>query len=112
MHLAGQLSHSLLLLSAIRLEPVQTPFPSALTQLPLNLYDPEAQAIQSFDVGPEQVEHDGEQGVQVVPVLTLPEGHGVPVDVTEFGAIHFVLSLASWVKLGWQVMQVPVPSAH
>ena len=84
-----------MLLSAIRPEPVQTPFPSALTQLPLNLYVPEAQIIQSFEVGPEQVVHDGEQRLQVVPSLKLPSGHTVPVDVVVFTAIHFDLSLAS-----------------
>lgn len=51
--------------------------------------------IQSFEVGPEHVLQEGEQGLQVEPLLKLPSGHGVPVDVTAFGAIHFVLSLAS-----------------
>ena len=91
----GVLSHSCLLLSAIRLEFGQTPFPSALTQLPLNLYVPVAQIMQSFDVGPEHVAHDGEQGLQLVPSLTVPTGHAFPVDVVVCGAIHFVLSLAS-----------------
>ena len=74
---------------------MQTPFPSALTQLPLNVYVPGPQIIQSFDVGPEHVLHDGEQLLQVVPPLKLPSGHTVPVDVVDFGAMHFDLSLAS-----------------
>jgi hypothetical protein len=74
---------------------VQTPFASVLTQFPLNLYVPVAQIIQSFDVGPVHVEQDGEQGEQVEPLLKLWGGHVAPVEVTEFGAIHFVLSLAS-----------------
>jgi hypothetical protein len=106
------LSHSCLSLLAIRVEPVQTPFASAVTQLPLDLYEPEAQTKQLFDVGPEHVEHDGEQTLQAVPLLKLPVGHAVPVDVTAWGAIHFVRSLASRVKPDWQVIQVPVPSAH
>lgn len=88
------LSHSCLLLSAIRLEPVQTPFPSALTQLPLSLYEPEAQIIQLLDVAPEHVLQEGEQTLQVAPLLKLPSGHVVPVEVTELGPRHFVLSLA------------------
>lgn len=106
------LSHSCLLLSAIRLEPAQTPLASALTQLPLSLYELEAQMIQSFDVAPEHVVQDGEQGLQVAPLLKLPSGHVVPVDVTAFGAMHFVLSLAFCVNPDWQVIQVPDPSAH
>lgn len=96
----------------MRLEPVQTPFPLALTQLPLNLYVPEAQTLQSFDVGPEHDAQDGEQGLQTEPLLKVSGGHWVPVDVTAGGAMHFVLSLAFRVKLDWQVIQVPVPSAH
>ena len=88
-------SHSCLLLSAIRLEPVQTPFPSALTQLPLNLYVPVAQTRQSFDVGPEHVEHDGEQRSQLVPSLKVATGQTVPFEVVAFGAKHCDLSLAS-----------------
>lgn len=89
------LSHSCLLLSAIRLEPVQTPFPSAATQLPLSLYVLEAQIMQSFDVGPEHVVHDGEQGLQVVPLLKLPSGQGSPVDVVDREGMHPDLLLGS-----------------
>lgn len=110
--LKDALSHSCLLLSAIRLEPAQTPFASAVTQLELNLYELGAQRIQLFDDGPEHVVQEGEQGLQAAPLLKAPSGHGFPVDVTDFGAMHFVLSLAFWVKPDWQVMQVPVPSAH
>jgi len=108
----GVLSHSSLLLSAIRAEPGQTPFPSGLTQFPLNLNWPEAQIKQSFDVGPEHVLHDGEQTLQAAPLPKVPSGHGFPADVAVFGAMHFVLSLASRVNWDWQAMQVPVPSAH
>ena len=99
-------------MSAIRAEPEQTPFPSGLMQFPLNLNVPEAQIKQSFDVGPEHVLHDGEQTLQAAPLPKVPSGHGLPADVADFGAMHFVLSLASKVKSVWQEMQVPVPSAH
>lgn len=74
---------------------MQTPFASALTQLPLNLYELVGQVRQSLDVGPEHVEHDVEQAVQAVPELKLAGGHAVPLDVTAAWTIHFVLSLAS-----------------
>ena len=51
--------------------------------------------MQSFDVGPEHVVHEGEQRPQAVPLLKLPSGQTVPVDVVVCEAMHFVLSLAS-----------------
>lgn len=57
------------------------PLASVLTQVPLSLYVPEEQIIQSLDVGPEQVVHDVEQALQLVPELKLPSGQGVPEDV-------------------------------
>lgn len=68
--------------------------------------------MQSLDVEPEQVVHDIEQGLQLVPVLKLPSGQGVPEDVVAWEAMHLVRSLASWVKPDWQVMQTPVSFAH
>lgn len=74
-------SHSCLLLSATRADPSQTPLPSVPTQLPLKEYFPAPQMIQSFDVGPAHVWHRGEQGAQAVPLLKLPSGQTVPVEV-------------------------------
>lgn len=51
-HLAGQLSHSCLLLLAIKFEFSHTPSLFVDTQLPLRLYVPAPQMMQSFDVGP------------------------------------------------------------
>jgi len=73
------LSHSCLLLSAIRDVPSQTPFASALRQLPLDENEPEAQTTQSFDVAPLHVLQEGEQRVHCPPLAKLPSGQGVPV---------------------------------
>ena len=51
--------------------------------------------MQSFDVGPEHVVHDGEQGLQVVPLLKLPSGQGSPVDVVDREGMHPDLLLGS-----------------
>jgi hypothetical protein len=61
-HFDGQLSHSCLLLLAIMLEPSQTPLLSVGTQFPPRVNWPFPHTIQSFDVNPEHVEQDGEQG--------------------------------------------------
>lgn len=106
------LSHSCLLLFAIMLDPSHTPFPSAPTQLPLNLYWPFPQMTQSFDVAPVQVWQSGEQAWHAEPLLKLPSGHTVPVEVVAWLARHFVLSFAFCVKPVWQVMHVPVWSAQ
>jgi hypothetical protein len=106
------LSHSCLLLSAIMFEPSQTPFPSVLTQLPLSLYCPFPQIMQSFDVSPVHVLQRGEHALQAVPSLKLPSGHTVPVEVVAAVGMHCVLSLAFCVKPVWHVRHVPEPSAH
>jgi hypothetical protein len=49
------LSHSCLLLSAINVEPAQTPLASVGTQVPFSEYLPDPQMMQSFEVPPEQV---------------------------------------------------------
>jgi hypothetical protein len=84
----NSLSHSCLLLLAIKLVPSQTPFASVVTHDPFRVYLPAPQMIQSFEVPPEHVSHEGEQGVQVVPLLKLPSGQIVPVEVTEATALH------------------------
>jgi len=84
----NSLSHSCLLLFAIRLEPSQTPFASVETQDPFSVYFPAPQMMQLFEVPPEHVWHNGEQGVQVVPLLKLPSGQTVPVEVTDATASH------------------------
>lgn len=111
-HFAGQLSHSCLLLSAIKVEPWQTPLPSAETQLPLNMYFPAPQMMQSFEVAPVHVLQSGEHGVHDVPLLKLPSGQTVPVEVVDCTARHLVRSLAFWVKPVLQDMQSPELSAH
>lgn len=74
--------------------------------------------MQSFDVGPVQVRHIFEQGGQPVlfklllPPLNDPVGHTTPSDDLLGTKRHFVLSVKSWVKLDWQVMQFPVTSSH
>jgi len=65
-----------------------------------------------FDVGPEHVEQEGEQGRHADPSLKLPSGHTAPELVTDCIASHFVRSLASWVKPYLSVTQLPLPSAH
>ena len=106
------LSHECLLLFAIMLEPVQTPLPLVVTQLPPSKNWPLPHTMQLFDVGSEHVEHEGEQGWHAGPLLKLPSGQTVPELVTDFTASHFVRSLASWVKPCLQVTQMPLPSAH
>ena len=51
-HLDGQVSHSCLLLFAIMLVPAHTPPLFVCTQFPPSEYVPDAQMVQSFDVGP------------------------------------------------------------
>lgn len=68
--------------------------------------------MQSLDVGPEHVWHRGEQGAQAVPLLKLPSGHTVPVEVVACAAKHSVRSFAFWVNPDLHVMQSPLPSAH
>lgn len=70
------------------LDPSQTPLPSVPTQFPLNLYWPFPQIMQSFDEGPLQVLQSGEHAWQDVPLLKLPSGHTVPVDVRAWVARH------------------------
>lgn len=111
-HLVGQLSHSCLLLSAIRLEPWHTPLPSALTQLPFSVNWPAPQMMQSPDVAPLQVLQSGEHGSQAVPLLKLPSGQRVPEEVEDWTARHCVPSLAFRVKSCLQETQSPVPSEH
>lgn len=105
-------SHSFLLLSAMSLEPSQTPSEFAATQAPLNENRPDPQMMQSFDVPPVHVSQDESQGVHDVPPLKLPSGHIVPVDVMDRGGLHFVRSLGFCVNPALHVMQAPVPSAH
>jgi len=111
-HLDGHASHSCLLLLAISAEPSQTPLPSVPTQLSPSLYWPFPQMMQSFDVGPEQVLHEGEHALHAVPSENEPSGQTVPDEVVPAWARHWVLSFAFWVKpcLHWR--HVPVPSAH
>lgn len=107
------LSHScLLLLAIIPLDPSQTPSAFVETQLPLNRDCPVAHTMQSFDEGPLQVLHDGEQAEHCWPLLNDPSGQVVPADVTDGNGMHFVLSFAFWVKFCLQEVQVDVPSAH
>lgn len=68
--------------------------------------------MQSLEVPAVHVLQVGEHGVQVVPLLKLPSGQTVPVDVTDGTASHLVLSFASWVYPVLQAIQAPVPSAH
>ena len=73
------LSHSCLLLSAIKDVPSQTPFASAVRQVLLDENEPEAQTTQLFDVGPLHVLHEGEQRLHCPLLAKLPSGQGVPV---------------------------------
>ena len=82
------LLHSCLLLSATRVEPEQTPFPSVPTQLPFSVYFPAPQMIQSFEVAPLHVWQRGEQGSHAVPLLKLASGHTVPEEVVVWDAKH------------------------
>ena len=112
-HFSGHASHSFLLLSATKPLPVvrpvwQTPLVSVATQVPLNLYFPEAQTMQSFAVEPEQVLHVASQAAQAVPFEKDPSGQTVPVFVAEVGGLHFVESVEESVKPDWQAVQVPV----
>jgi hypothetical protein len=101
------------MLSAIRVEPVQTPLLSVDTQVPLAfMYLPFAQMVQSLDVEPEQVWHSAAQGVQLEPLLKDPSGQTWPEVVDVFGAKHFVLSLAFWVNPDLHWTHSPVPSEH
>lgn len=111
-HLESQASHSFLLLSAMRLEPSQMPSEFAATHAPLNKNRPEAQIIQSLEVPPVQVSQDGEHGVHAVPLLKLPSGHTVPVEVVDWGGMHLVRSLGFCVNPDLQAVHTPVPSAH
>jgi hypothetical protein len=83
-----ELSHSCLLLFAMSSVPSQTPLESARTQEPFNENLPEPQMTQLFEVPPEHVWHSGEQGVHVDPLLKLPSGQTVPVEVTDATASH------------------------
>ena len=94
------------------LEPWQTPFPSAETQLPFSEYWPAPQMMQLLELAPLQVVQRGEQGEQVVPLLKLPSGQTVPVEVVDCCAMHFVRSFAFTEKLVLHAMQSPVLSAH
>lgn len=127
-------SHDLLLLSAMRVEPSHTPSELAPTQPPLNANMLGAQTVQSFDVPPVQLWHDGEQGEQVAPFAKLPVQHirtkvsyrwwmwnerhyvpwgqTVPLVVDVGTGVHLVRSLASWVKPGLHVKHTPVSSAQ
>jgi len=96
----------------MRVVPAQTPSEFVVTQEPFNVNDPEPQMMQSLEVGPEHVLHNGEHGVQFVPLLKLPSGQTVPLDVTEGVASHCVRSLASCVNPDLQVTHSPEPSAH
>ena len=79
-----------MLLSATKEDPSHTPLPLAPTQLPFRVYLPAPQMIQSLDVGPEHVWHRGEHGWQDVPLLKLPSGQTVPVEVVDCAAKHCV----------------------
>lgn len=61
------LSHSCLLLLAIKLEPEQTPSTLVVTHDPLNMYVPDPQMIHWFEFGPTHVVQSGEQTAQDVP---------------------------------------------
>lgn len=111
-HFEPQLSHSSLLLSAIKDDPEHTPLASVETQAPLSRYVPWAHSMQSLEVPALQVLHDAEHGVQLAPLANAPDGHNVPDEVVLFGASHLVRSFASRVKPVLQAVQTPVPSVH
>lgn len=100
------------MLSAIMSVPEQIPLESALTQAPLRLYSPEAQTIQSLEVPAVHVSQEEAHGVHVDPLLKLPSGQTVPLEVADCGGLHFVRSLVFWENPDLQVVQTPVPSSQ
>ena len=107
----SSLSHLCLLLSAIiPPDPSHIPSPFMVTQLSLKKARRLAHKMQLFDDGPLQAAHTPEQGLQpvlLVPSLNDPDGHTFPSDVLLGSGSHLVLSVVSWVKPDWQVMQFP-----
>ena len=106
------LSHSRLLLSAIKFVPWQTPFASAETQAPSRVNNPGAQTMQSFAVGPVHVWQVAEHRAHAAPLAKLPLGQTTPLLVVWAAGLHLVASLASFENPDWQTWHAPVPSAH
>lgn len=79
----------------MRVEPSHTPSELVPTHAPLKEYWPDPQMMQSFEVPPVHVSHDGEQGAHDAPLPKLPSGQTWPVDVADFGGMHFVRSFGS-----------------
>ena len=96
----------------MRFEPWHTPFESADTHAPFSVYRPAAQRMQSLDVAPVHVPHVDEQVEQDAPLLKLPSGHTVPVDVVDLGGMHWEGLLGFWVNPVLHAIQAPVKSAH
>jgi hypothetical protein len=102
-------SHTCLTLLATKLDPVQTPFPSVVTQTPLSNVLPVAQIAQSLEVPPVHVWHSGEQGVHFPPLRKAPSGQVAPVESTCGAGWHL---LPDRVRPDLQVIQTPLESAH
>lgn len=111
-HLAGQLSHTCLLLFPIMAVPEQTPLLSTVTHVPLSEYWLLAQMIQSLEVPPVHVSQLAEHVAHAVPLLKLPSGQTVPDDVVCSGASHFVRSVESCVNPDLHVIQIPLLSSQ
>lgn len=111
-HFAPQLSHSRLLLSAMRFVPGQIPFESGDTHESFKKTSPSAHVVHWFEEAPVQVLHWEEHGEQAAPAPKLPSGQTVPPEAVCGGGLHLVLSLASTENVDLQVEHKPVPSWH